>query len=158
MGISKQERQNIILNLISGAEIETQDELNDRLIQSGVHVTQATISRDIRELKLVKKVSPTDEGRLIYAVFAPAGNASIADKSRRFLKDGIVTIKCAANIVVIKTIAGLAMGVAASIDALDDPEVIGTIAGDDTIFCVMMSGKRAEMFIKKLNSIIKDPL
>jgi len=156
MSMSKQDRQNLILDFVAGNEIETQDELSELLVRSGVCVTQATISRDIRELKLIKTTCAKDATRMKYAVFSPVESNSIADKSRRILKDGVISVTCASNIVVIKTLEGLAMGVAASVDALEDPELVGTIAGDNTIFCVTRSNKRGLLFIKKLNSILKE--
>ena len=156
MNGSKQERQNKILELISANEIETQEELCEMLIEAGFNVTQATISRDIRELKLIKTSRAIEYGRLKYAVFGNTENEIlISGKLRRILKDGVVSIKCVQNIVVIKTLEGLAMGVAASVDALKEPDIIGTIAGDDTIFCVVSSNKRGNVLIKKLQSIIQ---
>jgi len=159
MSGSKQDRQDKIIELITGNEIETQDELNEMLIDSGYSVTQATISRDIRELKLIKSSGAKDKSKLVYAVFSKNDspvNEYGYGKSRRFLQDGIVSMQCAANILVIKTLSGLAMGVAASVDALEEPDIVGTIAGDDTIFCVVRSNKRGVLLMKKINSIIKN--
>ena len=159
MKIPKQERQNKIIELITENEIETQDELNDFLNKSGFSVTQATVSRDIRELQLIKKCVATDSDKLIYTVISPHESNIIntvkVEKSMRILRDGIISIQCAQNILVIKTLEGLAMGVAASVDSLDEPDIIGSIAGDDTIFCVMRSNKRGNLLMRKLNSIIK---
>jgi len=158
MNGSKQDRQDKIIEIITENEIETQDELNEMLIDSGYSVTQATISRDIRELKLIKSSGAKDKSKLVYAVISQ-GESSFNEfgygKSMRFLRDGIISMQCVQNILVIKTLSGLAMGVAASVDALEEPDIIGTIAGDDTIFCVVRSNKRGVLLMKKINSIIK---
>jgi len=158
MNGSKQERQTKIVELIAEYEVETQDELNELLTASGYSVTQATVSRDIRELKLIKTGS-ADGSRLVYTVLSPRdGTDQEEGKSERLgfiLRNGIVSMQCAQNILVIKTLSGLAMGVAASVDALMDPDIVGTIAGDDTIFCVVSSNKRGVMLLKKINSMIK---
>ena len=155
MARSKTDRHNKILELIAQHEIETQGELLSLLVEAGFLVTQATVSRDIRELKAVKANISIGEGRHKYAVIPQRDATGITDKSIRILTDGIVSMKCAQNIVVIKTLEGFAMGVAACVDALEEPDVIGTIAGDDTIFCIVQNNKRGGLLIKKLHSIIK---
>ena len=152
---TKQERHSKIREIITNYEVETQDELNEFLKQAGFEVTQATISRDIRELKLVKVNIAADYGKQKYAVLPDPKNVSISDKSKRILRDGIISMECSQNILVIKTLEGLAMGVAASVDALREPDIIGSIAGDNTIFCVVRSNKHGNLLIKKLNLIIQ---
>jgi len=156
MNGSKEDRQNKIVELIAENEIETQDELNVFLTKAGFFVTQATVSRDIRELRLIKK--SVGGNKLIYSVFTPQDDALLKaekfNKFMRILRDGIVSMQCVQNILVIKTLEGLAMGVAESVDALEEPDIIGTIAGDNTIFCVVKSNKRGNLLIKKIGSIV----
>lgn len=129
-------RQAKIIDLIGKYDIETQEELAEHLKQEGYKVTQATISRDIRELKLTKIAS--NNGRQKYI---PMQNRStgINEKYLRVLKDGFVSMDMAQNILVVKTVSGMAMAVAAAIDAMHWPEVAGCIAGDDTIMCAIRS-------------------
>ena len=119
-----------IIDLISRNDVETQEELADLLNGEGFRVTQATVSRDIRELKLTK-ISLND-GRQKYAVMQ-ASRENMNEKYLRILKDGFLSMDMAQNILVVKTVSGMAMAVAASIDAMQWPEVAGCIAGDDTI-------------------------
>lgn len=126
----KRTRHAKIIELVERNDIDTQEELAERLRQDGYRVTQATVSRDIRELKLSKV--PTGDGKQKYVVL-PRDDAHLGDKYIRVLKDGFLLMEVAQNILVIKTVAGMAMAVAAAIDALKFPEVVGCIAGDDTI-------------------------
>lgn len=136
----KSTRHEKIIELISNNEIETQEELADRLTQEGFNVTQATVSRDIRELKLTK--ISTEFGKQKYAIFQ-SPLSDMGKKYKRVLKDGFMSIDSAQNILVIKTIPGMAMAVAAAIDGLKFDGIIGSIAGDDTIMCVVKTNDRA---------------
>ncbi len=133
----KRTRQIKILELIEQYEIETQEELAKRLVDAGFQVTQATISRDIRELSLTK-VSGRN-GRPKYAVtdYGGASPPVYSDRYARVLQDGMVSMTQADNLVVIKTVSGMAMAVAAAIDAMGIEEIAGSIAGDDTILCAV---------------------
>ena len=114
-------------------------------------MTQATISRDIKSLGLKKE---NDEyGKVRYIVSKE--ESEINERFQKVIKNGIVSIAKAQNIVVIKTIDGMAMGVAAAIDAMSGSGILGSIAGDDTIFCAAMSDKTAEKFIKRLRREVK---
>ena len=126
----KLERHSKIVELIGKYNIETQEELAEYLNKEGYNVTQATVSRDIRELKLSKIQG--EHGRQKYAVFHPQQTA-FNDKYIRILRDGFLSMDMAQNILVIKTVAGMAMAVAAALDAIHFSEVVGCIAGDDTI-------------------------
>lgn len=126
---TKQERQKKIIELITGREITTQEDLAARLTAAGFDVTQATVSRDIRELHLSKV--PMEGGGQKYAVIA--SGADVGDRYRRVLQEGLTGMDEAESILVVKTVSGMAMAVAAALDALDLPQVAGTIAGDDTI-------------------------
>ena len=132
----KVERHSKIVELIGKYEIETQEELAERLNEAGFNVTQATVSRDIRELKLTKMQS--ESGRQRYMVLeSPRGTSAI--KYIRILKDGYMSMDMAQNILVIKTVSGMAMAVAAALDAIQFHEIVGCIAGDDTIMCAIRS-------------------
>lgn len=126
----KKHRHGKIVELIENYDIETQDELADKLKNAGFQVTQATVSRDIRGLKLSK--IPTGEGKQKYVVFRQ-DDSYLGDKFIRVLKEGFVSMDMAQNILVIKTVSGMAMAVAAAIDAMKMKEIVGSIAGDDTI-------------------------
>ena len=128
----KTKRQRKIIELITERNVETQDELAALLEKEGFTVTQATISRDIRELNLTKSVSPDGGQKYSIAVSALGG---IYGKYLRVLSDGILKMEIAENILVIKTVSGMAMAVGAAVDAMSIENVVGCIAGDDTIMC-----------------------
>lgn len=128
----KGQRQSKILSLIQKYEIETQEELAERLKNAGFKVTQATISRDIRELKLTK-VSSKKNGQKYVAL--SQYQQQVSEKVIRVFKDAFVSMDCAQNILVIRTLTGMGNAVAAAIDAFHYKEIVGTLAGDDTIFC-----------------------
>lgn len=147
----KRTRQNKILELIEQYEIETQEELARQLTKAGFQVTQATVSRDIREMSLTKVVG--HNGRPKYAVRDYGGNAAhtYSDRYARVLQDGMVSMTQADNLVVIKTVSGMAMAVAAAIDALGIEEIAGSIAGDDTIMCAIKSADLVPFVMAQLN-------
>ena len=149
----KQKRQNKIIELISNQEITTQEELADKLKEAGFNVTQAAVSRDIRELKLTK----TSEvgGRQKYVILYNMSN-KLSEKYKRSLKDGLMSVTLAMNMLVVKTYPGMAMAVAAAIDAMAIPEILGSIAGDDTIMCATGSIPDAEAAAKAINSVINE--
>ena len=128
----KTKRQRKIIELITNYDIETQEELAAKLVENGFNVTQATISRDIRELNLTKIA--TKGGKQKYAVQSSSDIVSNS-KYMRVLNDGIITMDTAGNILVVKTVSGMAMAVAAALDAMQIKEILGCIAGDDTIMC-----------------------
>lgn len=138
-----------IVELVNKNHIETQEELADLLNREGFQVTQATVSRDIRDLKLTKV--PAENGRQKYAVLQTTKNA-LSEKYMRILKDGFHSMDMAQNILVIKTVSGMAMAVAAAIDEMHWSEVVGCIAGDDTIMCAI---RTAEDTIEVMNKIRK---
>ena len=125
----KRRRHEMIIELIKRYDIETQDELADRLVQEGFQVTQATVSRDIRELKLSKV--PGTEGRQKYALLNRQEH-QMAEKYVGILREAFVSMDCAQNILVIKTVSGMAMAVGAALDNIGWKEIVGCIAGDDT--------------------------
>ena len=146
----KLERHSKIVELIGKYEIETQEELAEHLKQAGYKVTQATVSRDIRELKLTKVQS--ENGRQRYMVMQ--NQTAFSDKYIRILKDGYVSMDMAQNILVIKTVSGMAMAVAAALDELHFHEIVGCIAGDDTIMCAVRSVDDTILLMDKLKKLI----
>ena len=140
-----------IIELISQNDIETQEELAERLNDAGFKVTQATVSRDIRDLKLTK-VS-VDGGRQKYVVLKPEEDG-MSEKYIRVLRDGYVSMDMAQNILVIKTVSGMAMAVAAAVDAMKWKEVVGCIAGDDTIMCAVRSVDETVAVMEKIRKIV----
>lgn len=147
----KIKRHSKIIELVREFDIETQEELASRLKDAGFDVTQATISRDIRELKLTKVA--TSDGIQKYEVFLQDDNKT-AEKFIRVFKEGVVNIDYAQNILVIKTLNGMAMGVAAALDSMGNDEIIGSIAGDDNIFCVLKNEEKAIKLMERLKSKI----
>lgn len=151
----KVSRQAKILELIAENEIETQEEIARLLNESGYNVTQATVSRDLRELKLTKVT--VERGRQKYIELQQPGTENkMIDKYVRILQNGFVSVDNAMNIIVIRTVAGMAMAVAAALDALHIDGIVGCIAGDDTIMCAVRTLKDTENVIKKLRKIIED--
>lgn len=140
-----------IVELVNKYDIETQEELADRLREEGFQITQATVSRDIRDLKLTKVA--TDDGRQKYVVLKATENA-LLDKYIRILKDGFVSMDMAMNILVIKTVSGMAMAVAAAIDEMRWNEVVGCIAGDDTIMCAVRTIEDTAVVMEKIRKIV----
>ncbi len=146
----KLERHSKIVELIGKYEIETQEELASRLQAAGFRVTQATVSRDIRELKLTKVQG--DNGRQRYMVMQ--SQSSFSDKYIRILKDGYISVDMAQNILVIKTVSGMAMAVAAALDAMHFHEIVGSIAGDDTVMCAVRSVDDTILVMDKIKKLI----
>ena len=140
-----------IIELINKYQIETQEELASYLNQEGFKVTQATVSRDIRDLKLTKV--PAGEGKQRYAPHQ-SGDSEMGEKYIRVLRDGFVSMEMAQNILVIKTVSGMAMAVCAAIDAMEWKEVVGSIAGDDTIMCAIRSVEDTIKVMDKISKII----
>lgn len=148
----KSNRHQKIVELVDKYEIETQEELADRLRQEGFQVTQATVSRDIRALKL-SKVS-CGKGRQKYVVLKQEDN-HLSAKYVRVLKDGFVSMDKAQNILVIKTVSGMAMAVAAAIDAMKMEEIVGSIAGDDTIMVAVRTNEDTQSVMNKIAEMLK---
>lgn len=143
----KKKRQEKILELIEKETIETQEDLSERLQGLGFQVTQATVSRDIRELNLIKV--PAGSGRMKYASSVKQ-RQDYAERYIRVLKEGTEAINTASQLIVIKTVSGMAMAVAAALDEMELPELVGSIAGDDTIFCAVKSEEDADKVLKKI--------
>ena len=147
----KKNRHGKVIEIIEKFEVETQEELATHLKDAGFQVTQATVSRDIRELKLTKV--PTGKGRQKYVVLKQE-DTHLGDKYIRVLQDGFLSMDMAQNILVIRTVAGMAMAVAAAIDALKFKEVVGTIAGDDTIMVANRTVEDTQSLMEKIEDLI----
>ena len=148
----KRQRHEVVVDLINKYDIETQEELAAYLKEEGFEVTQATVSRDIRELKLSKIA--TGNGKQKYIILKN-DDSHLGDKYIRVLRDGFVSMNMAQNILVIKTVQGMAMAVAAALDAMKFPEIVGCIAGDDTIMAAIKSTDEMKVVIDKINEILE---
>ena len=149
----KNDRQSRILEIIERENVETQEQLQQRLQEQGVVCTQATISRDIKQLHLVKE--PVGQGRYRYTVSSQRSRLNVADKLRGIFRESIVSIDNAQNIVVIKTMSGLANAAAAAVDSMNVPYMVGSLAGDDTAFLVMRDTESAKSFCEEVHEMLK---
>ncbi len=140
-----------IIELINSYNIETQEELAEYLNNAGFKVTQATVSRDIRDLNLTKVA--VSGGRQKY-VLHRQDEPELGEKYMRVLRDGFISMDKAQNILVIKTVSGMAMAVAAAVDAMKWNEVVGCIAGDDTIMCAIRTADDTSAVMEKIRKII----
>ncbi len=140
----KFQRQTKILELIEKEPLETQEELSARLRDAGFDTTQATVSRDIKELRLIKVM--TADGTYRYATSASEQEGGMQTRVRRIFRESVTSVAVAQNMVVIKTLPGLASAAAYAIDAMREPTVVGTLAGDDTVLCVMRDNEAAVEF------------
>ena len=147
----KGKRQEAILELVKKYEIETQEELAEKLGKAGFAVTQATISRDIRELKLTKIQKGAKQ---VYAALTE-NKFSNSNKYIDILKHSFISMDMAQNILVIKTASGTAMALATALDSLHWDEIVGTIAGDDTVMCAIRTVEDTKKLMKKLEDILK---
>lgn len=145
------ERQNAILQLINERDIETQSDLTEALRSLGYEVTQATVSRDIKELRLVKKQS--ENGKSIYSRSSDNSFSDINSRFTLIFSKCVVSIEYAVNNIVLKTLPGMAQAAGAAVDAMDFPEVVGTIAGDDTVMMVVRSEESARRLVYKLRAM-----
>ena len=148
----KTRRQSKILELIQKNDIETQEELSAYLVKEGYKVTQATVSRDIREMKLTKVA--LSNGRQKYVALNDA-REDMSEKYVRVFRDGFVSMDMAQNILVIKTVSGMASAVCAAIDAMQIHEIVGSIAGDDSIMCAIRTVDDTVSIMKKLRKIVE---
>lgn len=147
----KEKRHEKIIELIGQYDIETQDELADRLREAGFQVTQATVSRDIRKLKLSKV--PGKNGRQKYALLT-GQNHQMSEKYVGILREAFVSMDSAQNILVIKTVSGMAMALATALDNIDWKEILGCVAGDDTVMCVIRTEADTAAVMGELKKIV----
>ena len=148
----KETRQSAILEIIRAGHVETQDELSAALQQRGIRVTQATISRDIKELRLIKVLGRG--GSYEYAL-PGSRDGGTSDRFARMLTDSLISAASSGNIVVIKTLSGSANMAAEALDSLEWPEVLGTLAGDNTILLVARSEEEAPLVAERLQGLIR---
>lgn len=148
----KNDRQAMILEIIAQENIETQEQLLTRLRTRGLRCTQATISRDIKQLHLIKE--PVGQGVYKYAVSGNRATLNVAAKLRTIFRECIVSIDYAQNIVVVKTMPGLANGACSALDNMDMNDIVGSLAGDDTALLVMRNTEAAELLCQEIKDML----
>lgn len=148
----KNDRQSMILEIISQENIETQEQLLIRLQERGISSTQATISRDIKQMHLIKE--PVGHGVYKYAVSVNRTKLNFAEKLRTIFRESITNISYAQNIVVLKTMPGLASAACSALDNMDIAYMVGSLAGDDTAFLVMEDAESAMAFCEELRAML----
>jgi transcriptional regulator of arginine metabolism len=146
-------RQAAILKIIASTEIETQFQLIEELRKRGIDSTQATVSRDIKELRLQKEL--TSRGAYRYAAGVRPGSDEHTARLRSIFRDSVISVACAQNIVVLKTLPGLANGACSAVDAMRLDGVVGTLAGDDTAFLAMRDGDAAERLCRDIETMLR---
>ena len=149
----KRARQAEILNIIQAVDVETQEQLLDELKARGFSATQATISRDIKELHLVKEL--TGYGTYRYAVSERKASLNFAGRLRTIFKEGVTSFDLAQNIVVLKTMPGLASAACSALDSMEIPGMVGSLAGDDTGILIMRDNDAAERFNQEVHKLLK---
>ena len=149
----KKNRHDKIIEIIARNVVETQEQLAALLKDAGYDVTQATVSRDIRQMKLTKQV--TEDGKSKY-VYTTADSDVMQDKYVSVLKAGFVSMDLAQNILVMKTVSGMAMALAAALDALNFPQVVGCIAGDDTIMISIKNNEEAVEIMEEIQNLMNE--
>lgn len=147
----KSSRQSVILQIISEQEIETQGQLIKALAQRGVASTQATLSRDIKQLHLVKELS--NSGKYHYVVSGKSKNNDREQRLRKIFRESVTSYAIAQNIIVIKTLPGLASAACSTLDSMHIETLAGTLAGDDTAFLAMKDSKAAEEFCNEIDEM-----
>lgn len=148
----KYSRHAKILEIIETHEIETQEELAELLKKNGFNVTQATVSRDIKELRLIKVLTKT--GKYKYATIKQQ-ESMVSDRLIKIFKDTVLSIDYAENFIVFKTLVGAANAAAAAVDAMDTKDVVGTIAGDDTIFMIVRDKDKVQGLIEYFKKMMQ---
>lgn len=149
----KSTRQQEILDIISASEVETQEQLLERLKERGIVTTQATISRDIKQLHLVKEL--TAGGIYKYAVSHHRTAADFAGRLRTIFKESVTSFDMAQNIVVVKTLSGLANGAAEALDSMDIQDLVGSLAGDNTVILIMRTNEAAAEFCGEIREMLQ---
>ena len=147
----KHERHNIILEIISSRDIETQNQLMYALEERGIHTTQATLSRDIRDLHLSKEAAPSGGYRYV-AVRSPGNNHSV--RLRKIFKESVISYDIAQNLFVIRTLPGLAPAACSALDGMEVEGLVGTIAGDDTAFLAMRDQEAAKALYEEIKKLL----
>lgn len=148
----KSARQEKILEIISRCEIETQNQLMEQLRAEGVRSTQATLSRDIRDLHLVKEQGPSGVYRYVSGV--KDGRSDYDTRLRKIFRESVLSYAVAQNLLVVKTLPGLAGAACSALDSMSIPNLVGSIAGDDTAFIAMRDNAAAEHFYKEIANLL----
>ena len=149
----KNARQAEILNIIQNTEVETQEQLLSLLKQRGFQTTQATISRDIKELRLVKELTGT--GGYHYVASGRRTASGSEARLRNIFKEGFTSIDMAQNIIVLKTMPGLASAACSALDGMEIPGMVGSIAGDDTAILIMRDNAAAQQFNNEIHTLLR---
>ena len=149
----KKERQKAVLRVIASTDVETQNQLIEELAKVGIESTQATVSRDIKELHLIKELTP--RGTYRYAVSERPDSQNNTVRLKSIFKESVTSYANAQNIVVIKTLPGLAPAACGAIDSMGIRNIVGSIAGDDTGFLAMNDTSAAEKFCKEIEDMLK---
>lgn len=149
----KFQRQAAILDLISNYEIDTQEELTARLKEKGFNSTQATISRDIKELRLIKIAS--SQGGYRYSVADGEQDAGFAPRMRNIFRECVIRVDVAQNLVVLKTLTGMANAAAAALDSMKIGSIVGTIAGDDNVLIILRDSDTAQRFFEETHQMLR---
>ncbi|MGI5935478.1 MAG: arginine repressor [Oscillospiraceae bacterium] len=148
----KAARQAKILEIIAEKDIETQNQLMEALLEKGIKSTQATLSRDIKELRLVKELSP--DGHYRYVQSSREEISDYATRLRKIFRESVTSFAVAQNIIVIKTLPGLANAACSTLDNMNIPHLVGTLAGDDTAFLAMKDNESAEQLCREIEAML----
>ena len=148
----KLDRQSVIMDIISERDIETQNQLMEALAERGLKSTQATLSRDIREMRLVKELGP--RGNYRYVAAAKQDNSDLDVRLKKIFRESVVSYDVAQNILVIKTLPGLAPAACSALDGMSIDGLVGTIAGDDTAFLAMRDNNSATTLYREIEQLI----
>ena len=148
----KNVRQNTIIELILENDIETQNQLIDALAQAGIYSTQATVSRDIKELHIIKELSP--EGKYRYALAHKKELQNHSARLKAIFRESVTSCVCAQNMIIIKTLPGLASAACSALDGMSIDGLVGTIAGDDTAFLAMRDNNSATTLYREIEQLI----
>ena len=148
----KLDRQNVIMEIISKQDIETQNQLLEALAARGVKSTQATLSRDIRDMRLIKELGPN--GNYRYVMAASQASTDLDARLKKIFKECVLSYDLAQNILVIKTLPGLAQAAGSTLDGMDIPGLVGTIAGDDTAFLALKDPDAAVKLYHELEQLL----
>jgi len=148
----KLDRQSVIMDIINERDIETQNQLMEALAERGLKSTQATLSRDIREMRLVKELGP--RGNYRYVAAAKQDNSDLDVRLKKIFRESVVSYDVAQNILVIKTLPGLAPAACSALDGMSIDGLVGTIAGDDTAFLAMKDSNAATTLYKEIEQLI----
>lgn len=148
----KLDRQNVIMEIISNQDIETQNQLLEALAARGVKSTQATLSRDIRDMRLIKELGPN--GNYRYVMAASQDSTDLDARLKKIFKECVLSYDLAQNILVIKTLPGLAQAAGSTLDGMDIPGLVGTIAGDDTAFLALKDPDAAVKLYHELEQLL----